>query len=210
MPLKLKLTSLSNNVLWATGIGALGYLGYKLLFGTATMDEKGIPDFNSLATRETRAKNLLGVSKSAQFDWANVDLTYPGRANKNNITDALEPGVDNLLGDHLMVFQTTQDGLNAAAWLLHDNYFKGGVSDTPETLGNIWAGDTQHKAAVKGITSYGDAIAQIMGDAATYKMVYGADGPHVMAALAREENGSLQVHNVPFLMYQTAILYGET
>lgn len=195
---------------WPWILGGLGaFAAYKIIFGSASLNDNGTYDFNSVATRELRAKNPLGVSLSTVFDWEGVDTSYPGRANKNVPGDELVPGVDNLLGDHLIVFRTTQDGLNAAAWLLHDNYFKPGVSDTPETLGNKWAGDDQNKANAAGRQSYGDAIASIMKDTPFQHLIYGADGPGVMAALAREENGSLPVAEIPAQMYRVAIQYGE-
>lgn len=174
------------------------------------MNEQGQYDFNSIATRELRAKNPLGVSLSGTFSWENVDYTYPGRANENDPNDTPQAGVDNLLGDHLMVFKTTQDGLNAAAWLLHDNYFQTGSSDTPESLGNKWAGDSQAKAAANGVQSYGDSIASIMKMDPQSKLAYGTDGQNVMKALARMENGTAFVIGIPDQMYLTAVAYGSS
>lgn len=164
------------------------------------MDEKGQFDFNSTATRELKAKNPLGVSVSGSFEWENVDDTYPGRADKNNPQDTPTIGVDNLLNDHLVVFQKTQDGLNAAAWLLHDDYFQEN-SNTPYLLGNKWAGDKTG--------AYGNSIASIMGKAPNTILTFGIDGPAIMKALARMENGTAFVIGIPDEMYQTAVAYGS-
>lgn len=159
-------------------------------------------------TREFDRNNPLGVSFSKEFPWENVDYTYPGRANRNDPNDVPVPGIDNLLGDHLVAFRTMQDGANAAAWLLAANYFKQGISDTPETLGDKWAGDSENKANAAGRTSYGDSIAEIMKDQPLQILTYQADGVLVMATLCREENGTPEAETLSPEIWPLALSYG--
>lgn len=184
---------------WFLGVVIVGPILfglYKLIFGSSGVSDKGAFDFNSIATRELRAKNPLGVSVSQTFEWENVDLT---KSVPNAKTGQSTPGVDNKLGDHLVIFKNTQDGLNAAGWLLYDLYFERGIN-TPASIGNKWAGDKTG--------DYGNSIAKIMGLDPNATLTYGVDGPNLMKALARMENGTPFVIGIPKEMYQFAIAYG--
>jgi len=172
-------------------------------------------DFNSVATRELRRKNPLGVSKGHTFDWENVDLTFPGVPWVKNPTEPLDPGVDNKLNDHLLAFQKTQDGLDASAWLLHDSskYF-GNATPSLHKIGQSWAGFKGDKDQ-NGIYDYTDELYLIFNSYRTTVKIddvltYGDDAIYVMKSLARMENGSLQVYGIPDEMYLGAVAYGAS
>lgn len=157
--------------------------------------------FSSDATRELRANNPLGVSVSSTFAWQNVDVVgtvEPAVPGSDGNTIA---GVDNKKNDHLVIFQTIQDGLNAAAWLLWDNYFQAGFN-TPASIGNRWAGDKTG--------SYGQSLALIMGYDTNQQLDYGIDGTNLMKAMAIMENGHGDVENIPDSYYAKALIYGQS
>jgi hypothetical protein len=155
-------------------------------------------------TREFERNNPLGVSLSGEFPWENVDLSFPGVAGDDGV---LTPGVDNKKNDHLMVFHTMQDGANAGAWLLHDNYF-GPERNTPISLGDAWAGDTENKANAQHRRSYGSSIAMLMKDRPDYELEYERDGVGVMKALCREENGTPEAQTLEDSIWVNALKYG--
>lgn len=165
------------------------------------MSDKGVFDFNSDATRELRAKNPLGVSVSNAFEWENVDTT---KSVPNNKTGVSLPGVDDKLNDKLVIFKTTQDGLNAAAWLLKINYFDRGYT-TPGAIGDRWAG--RLPVPPNQFSDYALSLAKIMGLPPDSELTFGIDGIKVLKALARMENGTPFVIGIPDQMYQAAVAY---
>lgn len=154
--------------------------------------------FSSKQTRELRANNPLGVSVSRTYDWENVDRSNPGVPGKNGLAT---PGVDNKLGDHLVIFLTLQDGLNAAAWLLKGSYFLRGFT-TPASIGNKWSGD-----ATGG---YGNSLAKIMRADPNRTLDYSGEGVSLMRALTLMENGHGDVEKIPNPYFTAAIAYGST
>ncbi|MGH7738581.1 MAG: hypothetical protein ACREL1_00395 [bacterium] len=183
------------------GIGL--YFLYKYIFGSSGMDANGNYTFASTSTRELRANNPLGVSQSGSFSWVNIDLTR-SIAGADGV---LTPGIDNELGDHLVIFQSTQDGLNAAAWLLYDAYFGGGTP-TIGQIGDKWSGSSPTPPNI--YSDYSNSLASILSKPVGAALSYGTDGPALMAGLARMENGSIFVAGIPSPMYQSAIAYGQS
>ncbi len=178
---------------------------YRLIFGRTTVDEKtGAMDFKSIATRELRANNLLGVSVSGTFDWDNVDLS---RSVPNKVTGKSIPGVDDKLGDKLVIFKTFQDGMNAGAWLLHDLYFGEGYN-VLGVIGDRWAGKTP--TPPNQFSDYSLGLGKIMKMKPDSVLNYGTDGINLMKGLARDENGTLAVALVPTEMYQAGLVYGQS
>ena len=120
-----------------------------------------------------------------------------------------------------------QDGMNAGAWLLHDSprYFAASLP-TIISIGNSWAGDTKIDNPLNTDTSlnpggarvstYAYNLWRILKGYQPYfadpfvRLQYGTDGVFVMKSLARMENGSLPVADIPDPMYQAAILYGQS
>lgn len=199
--------------------GGTIWAAYRLLFGKATMDTTGKFDFSSLATRELRQNNMFGVSVSGSYDWDGVDLTksVPG-------PDGVSvPGVDNKKNDHLQIFQTFQGGMDAAAWLLLDsgNYFGNGDNNIIE-IGNHWAGDKHftNQLNLDGtlnpdkiqVSDYAYDLWRVLKSYIPNVNPFAAlhfatDGHSVMKSIARLENGSLQVAQVPDGMYLAAVAY---
>jgi hypothetical protein len=156
--------------------------------GAVVTDENGIAvDFNSPATRETRAKNLLGVSSSK---WTVGAV-----------------GEDNELNDHLAIAPDTATGLKWAANLLKAGYFQAGYN-TPLSIGTYWSQGKQIDDPTADL-GYGNSVAEIMGVDPNSLLDFGIDGPNLMAAIARMENGTPAVISVPKIMYQNAIAEAE-
>ena len=152
--------------------------------GAVMTDENGIAvDFNSSATRETRAKNLLGVSTS---QWTVGAV-----------------GEDNELNDHLAIAPNTAQGLLWAANLLKANYFGAGYN-TPLSIGTYWSQGKEITDTTADL-GYGNSVAKIMGVSPDSLLDFGIDGPKLMSAMARMENGTPAVISVPAIMYQNAI-----
>jgi hypothetical protein len=102
------------------------------------------------------------------------------------------------MGDHLAIFPDTQSGLSASAQelLYSQNYFGGG-NNTPQGIGDTWAGPSS--------TDYGVSIASNMGYQPDAVLNFAVDGIALMKAMAREENGLPAVISIPDSMYQAAV-----
>jgi len=191
------------------------YAVYTLIFGRRTVDDQGKADFNSIATRELRANNLLGVSMHPGIDPSDLDLTKSVAGDDGVLT----PGVDNKLNDKLAIFADFQTGMDYGADLLANGskYFGSGDNDII-SVGNTWAGDTHYTNPLvaqypgKKISDYAYSLYRILkgyyGGASILPfqtLHFATDGINVMKSIARMENGTLTVAAVPDAMYLSAI-----
>lgn len=164
-------------------------------------------DFSYSSTREGRANNVFGVSASSTYQWENINKSR-WVPNKEGI---YIPGIDNELGDKLVIFQTFQDGLNAGFWLFWRYFVAGFV--TAETIGDRWSGDTEARALAQHRESYGFDIAEIMKVDVNWPLHYISDCKNLSQAIMRMENSADVFKNVlvniPPAMYDVALEYGQ-
>lgn len=159
-------------------------------------------------TRECRANNFLGMSYGPAYD--GIDLT---KSIPNRVSGRSHPGVDDLVGDMLVIFQEWQDGMNAALWRLKLIYFDRGIN-TPRSIYNKWSGDSEEKAKADNRSSNGYKIAGMMGcgpdEILTWTLNDLLDLLHGM--LRFEDSTEVfksDLTNIPVAMYEEAIAYAE-
>lgn len=166
-------------------------------------------DFVCLTTRECRANNVFGVSLSKTYPWDNIDLT---RSVPNAKTGVSIAGVDDELGDKLVIFNEFQDGLNAGFWLFWI-YFTANIN-TAETIGDKWSGDTEARALAQHRKSYGFDIAEIMRVDPLEVLKYLLNCTALSQAVMRMENSAkifeTDLVNIPSEMYEVALEYGQS
>lgn len=186
-------------LLLALPLGVGLWVLYRFVFGRASVDDKGKFNFTSSATRELRANNPLGVSLSGTYEWEGMDYT---KSVPNKTTGKSIEGVDDKLGDQLAIFKTTQEGLNAAAWLLQDAYFNKGFR-TIGAIGDRWSGKTGSP-----FSDYSVSLSKIMKLPIDSQLNFATDGIGLMKALSRMENGTPFVIGIPDEMFRAAVDYG--
>lgn len=135
--------------------------------------------------RELRDNNPLGVNTSHTFSFDNLQKNPDGSP---------------IMDGPLYKFKTYQDGLNAAAEVLHDMYFPNGWN-TPNLIAYHWTGGTTYTGA--------DLVSR-MG--ANYEpdqtLDFSTDGALLMEAIAYNENG-MEALTIPSNEYVSAVQYGE-
>jgi hypothetical protein len=159
-----------------------------------------------MGDREIRANNPLGVSKSKTIPFDGIDTTR-GIGQKNLFAGTVEFGIDNELGDELLIFRTMQDGANAGARLLNSVYFDPPF-DSPLTIGDHWAGDTEKKAQLEKRMSYGRSISEIMHLPGNSLLIFSRDGVDLMEAISRMENGNALAVSIDPSIWPVAVVYG--
>ena len=166
-------------------------------------------DFTCDKTRECRANNPFGMSKGPLYD--GIDLT---KAVPDTKTGVIIQGVDNELGDKLVIFQHWQDGMNAALWRLYVVYFEQGIN-TPRAIYNKWSGDSESAAQEQNRLSNGSKVAEIMGIDGDMLLTFtlGSLIPLCDAMLRFEDTTEVlkdYLVNIPTEMYTMAINYAQT
>lgn len=167
-------------------------------------------DFTCDKTRECRANNPFGMSYGPAYD--NIDIT---KSVPNRVSGKSYPGVDDKVGDMLVIFKTFQDGLNAALWRLWVVYFEHGIN-TPRDIYNKWSGDTQAEAEERDEKSNGDKVAEIMKVEPEDILTFTLDGGLLLllqAMLRFEDTTAIfesDLINIPEAMYQEAINYAQS
>src|SRR5665213_884096 len=154
-------------------------------------------NFICTKTRECRANNFLGMSYGPHYD--GIDLSK----SVAHLGGFHTPGVDDLEGDMLVIFQTFQDGMNAALWRLKAILVFAGIV-TPATIYNKWSGD---KTGEKGIL-----VAQMMGvkPDTVLSFVFNDLKDLIHAMLRFEDSTAIfesDLINIPDAMYLEAIAY---
>ena len=165
-------------------------------------------EFTCTKTRECRANNPFGMSAGPFYDNVNTALSVP-----NQKTGKYYAGIDDELGDMLVIFKAFQDGLNAALWRLCVVYFKQGIN-TPRTIYNKWSGDTEQAAEIRDELSNGAKVAEIMGVSPDIILNFTLDSllPLLQAMLRFEDTTEVfksDLVNIPIEMWQNAIDYAQ-